>query len=222
MGFGARQFLLLPNHAWRAITGYENGCERWGDFVQEDDRSRLWNSYMAAAEHLRPLREKYRLRRPNGDYVLVHTQAEPHYSDGRYAGFIGISNEIDEAGVLVPAGSSFPVMLWKTGPETGCTYLNEVWQRFTGRPVEQDLGFGWVDCIHAGDLPVVRAIYIQAFEKRQPFAVEYRLRRADGTYGWIRGQGRPDFAPSGEFLGYVGSAFEIASPKTIISASAAA
>jgi signal transduction histidine kinase len=39
--------------------------------------------------------------------------------------------------------------------------------------------------------------------------MEYRLRRYDGEYRWVLGHGTPRFSPDGDFLGYVGSAFDI-------------
>ena len=95
-------------------------------------------------------------------------------------------------------------------------YLNEVWREITGRTWDQDKGFGWAEAIHPDDLARVTKAYNQAWEEKIPFAVEYRLRRLDGLYIWIRGQGSPSFGPNDELLGYVGSAFKIRKPDQML------
>jgi signal transduction histidine kinase len=42
-----------------------------------------------------------------------------------------------------------------------------------------------------------------------PFALDYRLRRADGEYGWAIDAGRPRLGPDGEFLDYIGSVIDV-------------
>ena len=43
--------------------------------------------------------------------------------------------------------------------------------------------------------------------------MEYRLRRADGEFRWVLDTGSPLFAPSGAFVGYIGSAIDITEMK---------
>jgi signal transduction histidine kinase len=51
--------------------------------------------------------------------------------------------------------------------------------------------------------------YQQAFEKRESFDMQYRLRRHDGQYRWIQDKGVPRFEPDGSFSGYIGSCNDI-------------
>jgi C4-dicarboxylate-specific signal transduction histidine kinase len=52
-----------------------------------------------------------------------------------------------------------------------------------------------------------------ACSERRAFSVEYRLRRADGGYGWVAETGVPRLAPDGELLGYIGTCFGITERK---------
>jgi len=52
-----------------------------------------------------------------------------------------------------------------------------------------------------GIFDIFDANYLRALRDRQPFRVEYRLRRADGRYCWILESGAPRFTPQGEFAG---------------------
>ena len=51
--------------------------------------------------------------------------------------------------------------------------------------------------------------YIDAFNDRQVFEMEYRLRRHDGVYRWILDRGTPRYLPDGTFAGYIGSCADI-------------
>ncbi len=48
---------------------------------------------------------------------------------------------------------------------------------------------------------------------RMPYAWEYRRRRHDGEYRWVRANGAPRYLPGGEFAGYVGTVTDIADSK---------
>lgn len=102
-----------------------------------------------------------------------------------------------------------PVMIWVSGPDKRCNYFNNTWLHFTGRTLEQELGTGWTEGVHSEDLEQCLAIYTDAFDARQPFEMEYRLRRHDSQYRWIRDVGKPTFSSDHIFTGYIGSCSDI-------------
>jgi len=101
-----------------------------------------------------------------------------------------------------------PVMIWMSGLDKLCTFVNQPWLAFTGRTIEQELGNGWTDDIHPDDVDRCLAVYSSSFEARRPFQMEYRLRRADGEYRLIMDTGTP-LNRGGEFAGYIGSCIDI-------------
>jgi PAS domain S-box-containing protein len=106
-----------------------------------------------------------------------------------------------------------PVMIWTAGTDRLCTYVNQPWLDFTGRPLEAELGNGWAEGIHNEDIKRCLEIYSLAFDQRQSFAMEYRLRRNDGEYRWILDTGVPRFNANRNFAGYIGSCLDFTDRK---------
>ena len=46
---------------------------------------------------------------------------------------------------------NFPTLVWRTGLDGKCNYVNLSWLKWTGRSLEQELGDGWMDGIHLDD-----------------------------------------------------------------------
>lgn len=108
---------------------------------------------------------------------------------------------------------SAPVMIWMSDLDKKNTYVNKVWLDFTGRTLEEELGTGWKADIHPDDLKMSDELYEAAFAEQKPFNVEYRLRRKDGSYGWVFSRAIPHFSGDGIFLGYIGSCVDISERK---------
>ncbi|MFN6530348.1 PAS domain S-box protein [Nostoc sp. ChiSLP03a] len=102
-----------------------------------------------------------------------------------------------------------PVLIWMSGTDKLCNYFNKPWLDFTGRTLEQEMGKGWTEGIHPDDFQRCLDTYTHAFDARQNFQIEYRLRHCNGQYRWVFDTGVPRFAPTGEFLGYIGSCVDI-------------
>lgn len=108
-----------------------------------------------------------------------------------------------------------PVMIWVSDENRLCNYFNKSWLEFTGRTLKDELGNGWALGIHKDDLDKVLKTYSEAFDARDTFRMEYRLRRHDGEYRWIYDIGKPNYGPDGKFMGYIGSCTEIHDQRII-------
>jgi len=104
---------------------------------------------------------------------------------------------------------SAPVLLWATDEPGKRCYFNRQWLTFTGRPLEKELGEGWLEGVRSDDRDLYLNTYMAAFPERRPFQVEYRLRRADGQYRWVLDKGVPSFSPQGAFMGFLGTAVDV-------------
>ncbi len=102
-----------------------------------------------------------------------------------------------------------PLLIWMSGPDKLCTFFNKAWLGFTGRSMEQELGHGWIEGVHPEDVDRVVKIYEFAFQDREPFTMQYRLRRYDGEYRWLTDNGVPRHDAQHNFLGYIGACIDI-------------
>lgn len=102
-----------------------------------------------------------------------------------------------------------PMMVWRSDTTAACDYFNERWLEFTGRKMAEELGDGWAESIHPDDFDRCLKVYLDSFYQREPFEMEYRLRRHDGEYRWILDRAVPVFDAGGYFTGFVGSCVDI-------------
>ena len=102
-----------------------------------------------------------------------------------------------------------PNLIWRSGLDAKCYYFNKTWLDFTGRTYEQEYGDGWAEGVHPDDFDRCLKIYLENFEKKTAFEMEYRLLRHDGVYRWIDDRGVPAVDENGEFTGFIGSCLDV-------------
>ncbi|MCE1240730.1 MAG: PAS domain S-box protein [Azonexaceae bacterium] len=144
--------------------------------------------------------------------------------DGTLLGLVGVIADIHDRKLAEAAlreseqhfrtlADNGSALIWTSGLDKGCNYFNVQWLKFTGRPVEQELGNGWTEGVHPDDFSRCIASYVEHFERQQPFSMEYRLRHASGEYRWIRDDGTPRYDSEGRFIGYIGFCYDISREK---------
>ena len=193
----------------------------WTAFVHPDDVDRYVGEYAAAYERRARYTAQLRMRRHDGEYRWMQSVGLPHAEPGRrFAGYIGSSYDITELKLneqrLAASEAWFrdmadtaPTILWVTDEQGSCTFLSRGWYDLTGQPRGQGLGLGWVEAVHPDDRERAREAFLQALGRREAFRFDYRLRGADGLWGWYIDMGAPRFAADGRFLGHVGSVVDI-------------
>ncbi|MBF0243184.1 MAG: PAS domain-containing protein [Desulfamplus sp.] len=102
-----------------------------------------------------------------------------------------------------------PILIWRAKKDTLCDYFNQRWCEFRGRTLEQEYGNGWAEGVHPDDFERSLKIFLDNFNKREIFEMEYRLMRFDGVYRWIFDRGVPYYEDNGDFAGYIGSCIDV-------------
>jgi PAS domain S-box-containing protein len=102
-----------------------------------------------------------------------------------------------------------PSLIWMSDIDKKRIYCNRRWMEFTGRTLDEEIGDGWIESVHPEDRSHYIKKYSNNFEERKEFDAEYRLKRYDGQYRWILDTGIPRLTSDGNFLGYIGSGYDI-------------
>jgi PAS domain S-box-containing protein len=208
-----------------AADTYTGKVEDFRRRVHPDDRELVWRAVADARQSRSAYVSTFRLLREDGTVRWVSANGQFYYADnGEPVRMLGIAHDITERTLTEEArresegrfqlmADAAAVMLWMTGPDKLCNYLNRSWLDFTGRSKDDELGDGWMETVHPDDLNNCWGTYAGAFDRREPFRMECRVRRHDGVYRWVLCTGVPRLTASGEFVGYVGSSIDITEHK---------
>ncbi|XXT14994.1 PAS domain-containing protein [Sorangium sp. So ce429] len=204
---------------------FEGTLEAFERRIYPDDRVRVRAETEAALTGRAGYAIEFRIVRPDGQIRWVTDLGTVEHDEaGKPRSMIGMVTDITEKRAAADAireseerfrniADNSPVMIWVTRPDACCTYLNKVWSDFTGQAQAAGLGFGWLDMVHPEDAERSASIFRAANARREPFRLDYRLRRRDGQYRWCIDAAAPRFSPSGEFLGCIGSVIDITERK---------
>jgi PAS domain S-box-containing protein len=200
--------------------GFAGTQEAWEQLVHPEDRPKLVTHVTEALQADGDFEAEWRVIWPDSTVRwLTGRMRVIRDADSNPQRLIGLNIDITEwkraEAALRESEERFrtvaddaPVMIWMSGLDKLCTFVNQPWLEFTGRAMEQELGNGWADGIYPEDQDRCLEIYSSSFDARHPFQMEYRLRRADGGYRWILDTGVPRYR-HGEFIGFIGSCVDI-------------
>jgi PAS domain S-box-containing protein len=98
--------------------------------------------------------------------------------------------------------------VWATDADGQFVFVNAAFESFTGRPRAELLSDRWINLIHPDEKESVYGIYRSAFDARQPFKAEFRLRHSDGDFHFIQFTATPQLSGN-RFLGYIGAGTDV-------------
>jgi PAS domain S-box-containing protein len=108
---------------------------------------------------------------------------------------------------------ALPQLVWGAGPDGACDYFSTQWTTYTGIPESELLGWRWMETLHPDDREPTRQFWTESVAGRQPYDVEYRIRRRDGTYGWFKTRGTPIRDAEGTIVKWFGTCTDISDRK---------
>ena len=193
--------------------------------IHPEDRHRVGEAVAHAKKNRELYAAEFRVVREDGAVRWVTATGKFYYArSGEPERMLGIAVDITDRKQAENAlqeseqrfrlvANTAPVLIWMSGVDKLCDYFNLPWLEFTGRTLEAELGNGWSEGVHSDDLRECLDTYTKAFDRRDPFRMQYRLRRQDGEYRWLLDIGVPRFAPDGSFAGYIGSCLDITERK---------
>jgi PAS domain S-box-containing protein len=202
------------------LTGHEVAAR-----VHPGDRDNLSHAIAGLSPEKPFLQVCFRIIRANEDVTWVEGNNRAYFDEhGRLLRIVGMVADITDRKLTEQAlreseerfrlvANSAPVMIWMSGVDMVCNYVNKAWLDFRGRCLEEEVRGGWRKAVYPGDLEQLLDIEGKAVERRESYQVEYRLQRGDGEYRWILQSGVPRFNSDLSLAGYIGSALDITERK---------
>ena len=108
---------------------------------------------------------------------------------------------------------ALPQLVWGARPDGECDYFSAQWTNYSGVKQIDLLGWRWMDALHPDDREPTRQFWTESVAGRQPYDVEYRIRRSDGTYGWFKTRGTPIRDSDGTIVKWFGTCTDITDRK---------
>ena len=207
------------------FDSYEGTMVDFRRRVHPDDRDLVSRAFADASQNRKPYFAEFRVLRDDQTARWITARGEFYYSaNGEPIRMLGMATDVTDTKLLEQQvreseqrfrllANTAPMMIWTTGTDKLCDYVNQPWLDFTGRTFEQEVGDGWAEGIHSEDALDCLSAYSKAFDNREQFQMEYRLRRNDGEYRWIFDRGVPRFNADGSFAGYIGCCIDVTERK---------
>lgn len=104
---------------------------------------------------------------------------------------------------------AMPQIVWITRADGWVLYFNQRWMDYTGLTLQQSLGEGWTEPFHPDDRQRSWDAWQHATKTQGTYALECRLRRADGEYRWWLTRGVPQRDARGKVLKWFGTCTDI-------------
>ncbi len=217
--------ILETSPAWSRATGLtvEQALGHgWIEALHPDDHDRVLAAVSECASAGQPFDVEMRMRTPDGGWRWHRSRGVPRRNpQGEIDCWFGLMEDVDDRHATLDAlresealfrslADDAPAMIWTWSAENidDC-YQSRKWYELTGLTEEDVRANGWISAVHPDDAPGTLARFKEIQSNPTVMETEYRLRRADGTYARVVDFCKPRFSDSGQFLGYVGTAFDI-------------
>ncbi len=212
------------NQRWYDYTGTTlEEMEGWGwqavhDPVELKRVMVSWPKALAAGE---PFEETFPLRRHDGQMRWHLTRAVPlKDAAGKVLLWFGTNTDItaqrelehalrETTSQLTQLTEGMPLLMWACRPTGECDYLSRQWLDYTGLPLDEQLGKGWLTALHPDDRAGTTTAWQAAVGGAAEYDLEYRIRRHDGVYRWFATRGIPVRDQVGRITRWYGSCTDI-------------
>jgi two-component system CheB/CheR fusion protein len=106
-----------------------------------------------------------------------------------------------------------PVMIWTAKRNGQFDFLNNTWQQFSGKKLDQLTGMQWADDIE----PSMREKFLKEFnvavEDEKEIVREIQLRDREGQYKWVLFTGKASYDDHGKLSQFIGTGIDINEQK---------
>lgn len=194
----------------------------WENIIHPDDLGRVYEIYLPAAQARQAYTVECRFKEAaTGVYRWFIIQGLPRYeASDEFAGYIGTGVDIHdrkqyEAALaeseerLQMLADNISQLAWIANGEGYIFWYNKRWYDYTATSFEQMQGWGWEKVHHPEHIHRVVEFVKNAWQKGEPWELEFPLRRHDGQYGWFLTRAIPIHDASGKLMRWFGTNTDI-------------
>ena len=106
-----------------------------------------------------------------------------------------------------------PAFIHTARPDGYIDYFNRGWLDFFGKSLEDVCGWRWTETVHPDDVAAIVQKWHAALASGEPFEIETRVRRADGSYRALLHRKLPLRDEHGNIVKWFGSSIDIEDRK---------
>ena len=160
-----------------------------------------------------------RAQRKDGHQFPLELSFGESQRDGKRF-FIGVARDITERRQTEDAlresehrlrtmADSIPQLAWMAEPDGNIFWYNQKWYEYTGSTPEEMEGNGWQAFHHPEMILAVVELWASSLKSGLPFAMEFPLRSAGGSYRWFLTRVNPLRNAEGEIVRWFGTNTDI-------------
>ncbi len=128
------------------------------------------------------------------------------------SGFVNDQSTATED-ALRRAVDTTPAFIHTARPDGYLDYFNRGWLDFLGKSLEDVCGWRWTESVHPEDVAAIVQKWHAALASGEPFEIEARVRRADGSYRTFLHRKLPLRDEHGNIVKWFGSSLDIEDRK---------
>src|SRR5258705_11354044 len=188
--------------------------------LHPQDRAFFQQVIERASQTATEFEHEYRLLLPDGRVKHVHAIAHVLEDGSGNREFIGAVTDITERKTaeekilcnereLRPLIDVMPAYVGTCLPDGTADFLSQNWLEYSGQTREEAMGWGWAGALHPDDADRVLANWQAGLGSGEPVEMEFRCRRADGTYRWFLDRNLPLRDDEGRIVKWYGFLFDI-------------
>ena len=195
------------------------------DIVHPEDREKVRQVNIVAVKEGRMDPIEYRVVWPDGSQHWLLSRGEMlRDDDGVIVRAVGVNIDVTERRMAFEQvresearfralADSAPVLLWVSKTDGQREFVNQAYAAFLGATYDEALHFDWRGRLHPDDRPRIMQEQVAGEASRQLFNLEARYSQIDGAWRWIRSYSQPRYGPEGDFIGFIGIAFDVTDAK---------
>ncbi|CAN5342936.1 PAS domain S-box protein [soil metagenome] len=202
--------------------------EDWVRRIHPEDRETTEKQFRDAVKsNVRDYSIRYRIIRPSDGqvrWISVKSVIERDET-GKAIRLVGAHTDVTDQVMAEKAlrqseeefrtlAEALPHHVWTARPDGRLTWFNPRVYEYAGAPIGELDGNEWGKIVHPADLEGAVAAWAHAVEAGDAYAVEFRLRRADGAYRWFLGRAVPARDENGAIVRWIGTNTDVHDQKT--------